>query len=546
MHNIKISLLASSLTLLLGSTVLATASHAQTVTVSNAQPNNVTIAPGTSPTASEGSIAPRKFTITTATNEQGQNTIANIAPTQAAPQAASNANVAISAPNNKGARNTTAIEAPQLKAAPVQAASAPVAAPSMTELPVASNETITPNYPGQTTNEQGFSIEPTQVPEAGPVDPALANANLTAQVQTVTVPLRSTIDAAVIEGFKSVQASLTLGMSKSGDLTIDDIAPALRSYETDGKGNITLNFSLPMVENILKKQGASSWMGLSNPILVWMVGLDGSSGGMDRMTIVSGQNLSAFAQAFMEAAPEYKYRLMFPIMDLEEINKISIGTVLDHQDETLTEATARYGSDFFIAAAISSVPNESGVTLKWNLYTKNGLAIGQSSISGVMEEVASLGAGDIARALMTYQSNLLEPDQQSTLTNTNVDIDMLGPGNGFVRMRITNVKSLQDLQAVRRSFVTYGFDGDIRILGFDKGQLVLELSTNSDPTNLEGTMNRSGDFSAISPWVFSFNKNEYMRPASTTNLGPATSARPNSKIILNAPVKGEGDNEAKR
>ena len=102
-------------------------------------------------------------------------------------------------------------------------------------------------------------------------------------------------DAAVVEGFKSLKSRpFTLGMGRSTNLTIDDVAPALRSFTTDADGNLVLRFSVPMAQSIIKKKGTPSWNGLSNPILVWMAGLDGSSGGTN-MSLVSGQNLSPFA-----------------------------------------------------------------------------------------------------------------------------------------------------------------------------------------------------------------------------------------------------------
>lgn len=405
--------------------------------------------------------------------------------------------------------------------------------------PVDSNEQMNNSQPGFTFENQSAPNATANMANAadannlGPENAetlgVLNGGYATERIQEVSVPILTTFDNAVLDGFKSLESGITLGMGQVSNLTIDEIAPALRSFTSDADGNLVLRFSLPMAEAILKKQGAASWQGLSNPVLVWMVGLDGQSNGTN-MSVVSGQNLSSFAQAIMAATPDYKYRLMFPIFDLEEMNKVKVTTILDHEDEVLTKASERYGADFFISAAISSVPNESGMTFKWNLFNRYGENIAQSSISGLMDEVASLGAGDIARALMTYQSNLEEKETPSALRQNNVDIDMLGPGEGFVRLRIANVKSLQDLQHIRQAFVTYGFDGDIRIVGYDNNMLVMEVATNSSADNLSGTMRHSGEFQYLSPWIFSFTGNEYIRPPRMSNLGPANKARPNSQI----------------
>lgn len=524
MLNYKLTLLASSLTLVLGSCAAASAQPTNyQITSVNQEQANYTI---------EMAQQPQKAQIQPATQAP--------APAQTMPQAQAQA---------QPAQTAKAAQAPVMEQ---------IAQPSQAELnnrsyvkdqlypatndsygrgaftPVNSNEQMNNSQPGFTfENQSAPNANAANANNLGPENAetlgVLNGGYATERIQEVSVPILTTFDNAVLDGFKSLESGITLGMGQISNLTIDEIAPALRSFTSDADGNLVLRFSLPMAEAILKKQGAASWQGLSNPVLVWMVGLDGQSNGTN-MSVVSGQNLSSFAQAIMAATPDYKYRLMFPIFDLEEMNKVKVTTILDHEDEVLTKASERYGADFFISAAISSVPNESGMTFKWNLFNRYGENIAQSSISGLMDEVASLGAGDIARALMTYQSNLEEKETPSALRQNNVDIDMLGPGEGFVRLRIANVKSLQDLQHIRQAFVTYGFDGDIRIVGYDNNMLVMEVATNSSADNLSGTMRHSGEFQYISPWIFSFTGNEYIRPPHMSNLGPANKARPNSQI----------------
>ncbi len=529
MLNYKLTLLASSLTLVLGSCAAASAQPTNyQITSVNQEQANYTI---------EMAQQPQKA--------QPQSATQAPAPAQAQPQVQAQPAIAQAQP----AQTAKAAQAPVMEQ---------IAQPSQAELnnrsyvkdqlypatndsygrgaftPVNSNEQMNNSQPGFTfENQSAPNANAANANNLGPENAetlgVLNGGYATERIQEVSVPILTTFDNAVLDGFKSLESGITLGMGQISNLTIDEIAPALRSFASDADGNLVLRFSLPMAEAILKKQGAASWQGLSNPVLVWMVGLDGQSNGSN-MSVVSGQNLSSFAQAIMAATPDYKYRLMFPIFDLEEMNKVKVTTILDHEDEVLTKASERYGADFFISAAISSVPNESGMTFKWNLFNRYGENIAQSSISGLMDEVASLGAGDIARALMTYQSNLEEKETPSALRQNNVDIDMLGPGEGFVRLRIANVKSLQDLQHIRQAFVTYGFDGDIRIVGYDNNMLVMEVATNSSADNLSGTMRHSGEFQYISPWIFSFTGNEYIRPPHMSNLGPANKARPNSQI----------------
>ena len=446
-----------------------------------------------------------------------------------------------SAPANAAAKvNYPQASTPAAQVSPAQAAAsytpaAPASAAAATPLS-SSYESAT--YSNQPVMEE-LGASPTSNANSFNIAPGSSSTNYTPgvgfneQIQEVSVPLISTLDNALLDGFKSLASGLTMGMgvevdsgsSSSFNYTLDDIAPALRGFNYEADGSVVMSFSVPMVQNILKKQGDMAWSGLSNPVLVWMVNLDGTN-----MELTSGQDLNSFDQALLSAAPEYKYRLMFPILDLEERNSISATTILDHKAEDLAIATERYGSDYFMIATLSSVPGEEGVTLKWNLYDKAGGEIGSSSLSGIASEVAALSVGDIARTLMTYQSTLTEQVTPSRLKGSNVDIDMLGPGEGFVRFKLTNVKSLQDLQAMRNAFVRYGFDGSINIIGYQEGAYVIEIVTNSNATNLEGTMRRAGDFVYLAPWTFSLSENVTYRPPLNNTVGPQNPERPNSQL----------------
>lgn len=442
---------------------------------------------------------------------------------------AANANMANPANASAGGAMTS-LDTPNQGYITEQLSTAPMGSTGTSMSPNSGSPSFTfeqqnPSYPAGGALADGSAPGNVTMGAAGPLQPEVGE-----QQQEVSVTVLGNFDQALTDAFKSLESGITLGLGDSSAITVDQIAPAIRGIDTDEMGNLVVRFSLPVAERILKQQGALSWQGLSNPVLVWMVGLDGTSS-VNELTMVSGQNLSAFAQAILQAAPDYKYRLMFPILDLEDMQKVNVNTVLDHQDQVLAEASSRYGADYFIAAAISSVPNESGVTLKWNLYNRDGIAIANSSLSGVMDEVATLGAGDIARALMTFQENLDHGTETvNQLKANNVDIEMLGPGEGFVRMRIGNIRTLQDIKGIRSAFATYGFDGDTRVVGYDNGQFVIEIATNSNPTNIEGTLRHGGDFTYLSPWSFNFRNSSSGRAPLNTTVSSARSDRPNSQL----------------
>lgn len=353
------------------------------------------------------------------------------------------------------------------------------------------------------------------------------------QLQEVSVPVLGDFDNALCEAFRSLSSGITLGLGPQVQIASNQIAPAVRNITTDDSGNLVVSFSVPAAEELLKQQGALSWQGLSNPILMWMVNLDSTNAqGNKEAALVSGQNLSNFAQNILQAAPDYKYRLMFPILDLEEIQKVTPQTVLNSKVQDLASASARYGADYFLASTIGKKPNSDEVSLKWNLYNRQGQAIANSSLSGSMDEVASLGAGDVARALVSHKSNLKQAPKASRIKANNINIEVLGPGEGFVRMRVGNIRTLKDIDGLRRTFVSYGFDGNTRVVGYNNNQFIVEIGTNSDPNTIEGSLRNSGDFTYLGPWTFNYLKSSLSRPALNTTIGKPSKDRPNSQITI--------------
>ena len=59
---------------------------------------------------------------------------------------------------------------------------------------------------------------------------------------------------------------------------------------------------------------------------------------------------------------------------------------------------------------------------------------------------------------------------------------------------------------------------------------MVEIVTNSNATNLEGTMRRAGDFVYLAPWTFSLSENVTYRPPLNNTVGPQNPDRPNSKL----------------
>lgn len=350
-------------------------------------------------------------------------------------------------------------------------------------------------------------------------EPSLEDQSQESASLVVPLNLELKLDESILEAFKDLIAKRTLGSSL--DPNYEDAALALNNlYEQNG--TLVAEFSTQAVDDFINTQGLSVFDGLSNPILVWMVNYSDTAS-----SLVSGENVTAFADALMQDAQSLNYRLMLPLMDLDDVQKVNVNTILMHNDALIAKASERYGCDYFLTMAVED--NNGLGTVKWNLYTKDATRLIGSDVSGVTSELATLTAGDIARTLASLSGNPKPGQAQEEVLASKVDIFDLGPGDGFVRMKIDNVQSLKDLKAIERSLVSYGYDAGYTIQGFDNGSLILEIETSSDPTILDGTMARARDFTKLDSWHYALN-NSTKTSKSFKGLGPKDLKRPDSQV----------------
>ncbi len=355
----------------------------------------------------------------------------------------------------------------------------------------------------------------------------------TEDVLFFTQPLSDSFDEAVFEGYRTLCSQRSLGAYVPSGR--DEAVQSLKDYAIDS-GRINLVFDKAMVDQNIKSQGNAVFTGFEDPILVWITTLQDG-----RNVLVGADNLTPYAGQLIETAGrDFNYRLMFPLLDLEDVQKVSPNTILSHNDKVLSQAAKRYGSKYFLTLAVSEQGNFGSV--KWNLYSADASHISGSEISGLSEELAALAAGDIARSLAALDAlqKGLSPKEQGALLVSQSNVFELGAGDGFVRVKIDNVQSLYDLHAMRSAIISYGYSSDVRIGGSDDGALIVEIPTSSDPAILDGTMARAGKFTKLGPWHYALNNGTKQSP-SQVRMGPPSPGRPDAavQIMTNVPQGAE-------
>ncbi len=312
------------------------------------------------------------------------------------------------------------------------------------------------------------------------------------------------VDAVITKGWLQAASSLTIDSLQSVTPAVAGQALAAASFD----GNrLILRFDADKLRSELTGSGHASWTGLKDPVLVWLADVNSDH-------IVGGGSDHEFAQALTAASRADHFDLMFPLMDLDDVQAVSPNAVLSHNDEAVINASKRYAPKFLVAGALQ----QSGdlVTFKWTVYDDGGRSLGNGDQSGDVASVTVQSANAMARTLMenvTADSNeaaASDKDQASVEEPLN-----LGPGNGFVRVMLTGISNIADLENIRRSLITFGYEASSSAVAWQPQGVIFEVPSSASPAILDGTLAHAPGFAKTGDWIYSYS----------SSLGTAASGR---------------------
>lgn len=149
------------------------------------------------------------------------------------------------------------------------------------------------------------------------------------------------------------------------------------------------------VNRLLQQAGVASW-GENRPlVMLWLV----VNNNQQDPEIIGGESASDVFSEMKSEAKKYGLPLIFPMMDVDEINQVSAGDVTDMSLPVLQEASKRYAPDALLIGEIDG-NNSQGVQSKWQLVKNDKhwdwKFTGKSShdvIALVVNQVTSMLAG---------------------------------------------------------------------------------------------------------------------------------------------------------
>ncbi len=307
------------------------------------------------------------------------------------------------------------------------------------------------------------------------------------------------VDKALAAGYAQAASSLAPGSSVNA--SAKEAGRAVSSVEIQG-GKVVVKFDRDKLSRQLSSSGAAVWSGLKEPVLVWLA--DAGSG-----KIIGGDSSDPLALSMSAAAQKLHYQLIFPLMDLDDVQAVSAQALLTHDDEALMKASARYKPTFYVAAASSKEGDD--FDLRWDVYDAGGRKLGNGSAKAAMDDAAAKAASGIASSLMENVSG--EGGDQASQVSSPASAgqaaaaaDTIGPRNGSVRILVSGIGSISDLYAVRSAIITFGYEGSTRAIGYTPQGVVFLVPTSASPAILDGTLAHSGTFTKTGDWIYRYNQ----------------------------------------
>lgn len=369
---------------------------------------------------------------------------------------------------------------------------------------------------------------------------AALSASISAAENSLTYEgsLSSGVDAALQEGWLKTASSLTLDSLSPAPAAV--AGRALSDVSIKGS-QIVFSFDEQKLRDQLTTGGHVSWSGLNDPVLIWLA--DVQDGHM-----VGGGTEHDFAQALTNNARNDRYELMFPLMDLDDLQAVSVNDVLMHKDDAVIKASKRYAPKFFVVGAVER--SDAELVFKWNVYDDGGRNLGNGEETGSDEQVANDGAAAIAKILMNNVSaDSAESASDQAQSAQSGDPMQLGPGDGFVRVLITGVNNIQDLNFIKSSLITFGYEATSGVSAWRPEGAVFEVPTGASPAILDGTLAHATGFSKTGDWIYSYHSGLSIAHAGRDgNIGApsykSVTLRDMKKnnaptVTVSAPVKGE-------
>ena len=176
---------------------------------------------------------------------------------------------------------------------------------------------------------------------------------------------------AIREGFQEVLIKLTgdqdVAKNKLIKSSLDKADYFVQEYSyssptvSSATYNLRVKYNEPDVKRLLRKAGAKHWGEKRPLVLVWLATIN------DRheVDILGVETANDVLENFKRQGQRYGLPLIFPVMDVTDMEKITSDNITSLAMPELRDASKRYGPDVLLVGTIEQ--DDGGYRGKWNL-----------------------------------------------------------------------------------------------------------------------------------------------------------------------------------
>ena len=292
----------------------------------------------------------------------------------------------------------------------------------------------------------------------------------------VRIDVEDRSDATVDLGAREALESVLLERSGDRDLlthpavvaALETARSSLSLYQfelIDGQMRFVAHIDPAIIESLIKEANGTLWAEPPPPLLLWLV-IDDVDGRRFGNTPAEQPLWEALDVAFTELGVSLRQ----PLYDLPDAVLVSPETLWRRDYGPIVEASARYGaSQIMMGRLIAlSAGRYIGEWIYRDETVEQSISVQAASTLALVEPGLALAMGEVRRQ---YAVALSENNDQGTL-----------------RVRVRNVVSLRDYQAVTRLMAGIQTLDHVRPVAVEGDTLTLELRGISDPETLSRLM----------------------------------------------------------
>ena len=292
----------------------------------------------------------------------------------------------------------------------------------------------------------------------------------------VRIDVEDRSDATVDLGAREALESVLLERSGDRDLlthpavvaALETARSSLSLYQfelIDGQMRFVAHIDPAIIESLIKEANGTLWAEPPPPLLLWLV-IDDVDGRRFGNTPAEQPLWEALDAAFTELGVSLRQ----PLYDLPDAVLVSPETLWRQDYGPIVEASARYGaSQIMMGRLIAlSAGRYIGEWIYRDETVEQSISVQAASTLALVEPGLALAMGEVRRQ---YAVALSENNDQGTL-----------------RVRVRNVVSLRDYQAVTRLMAGIQTLDHVRPVAVEGDTLTLELRGISDPETLSRLM----------------------------------------------------------